>query len=245
MGEWYDIGLWAGKKVAEKVDALIKEEHKSESRNFDPEMTRPMPDGSKVYQWCCKWNPGRYPEEKKLVRILRGFDDAYKKELKGEDEEVAHAYKLVAVGDQDGYDEMANSYGYDYFVELYRPSSVHYPEEDGQSYYGPYYDIVLARKPAGGMLCKTEARKMLDMLSGYMVGPAGPFALEGGACLVGFVSSNGTETPRGPGHTQAGAPSLLPCVIASHLQEASDKGPGPWTFDIDGTSVYVSAENGE
>lgn len=55
MGEYYDIGLQTGKKLAEKVDAVIKQLHVSDSYgdNMDP-INRKELDDSVVYRWNMK-----------------------------------------------------------------------------------------------------------------------------------------------------------------------------------------------
>ena len=116
MGEWYDVGLQAGKKVAEAVDSFIEKE------DYWPKREKVLSDGSKVYQWFHKWNPYRYPDEKRFVELLRRFDDA-----DVEDEE--NAYKLVAVGDEGGSDEIYNVPGYELFTAIYNPARVQYPDE--------------------------------------------------------------------------------------------------------------------
>lgn len=239
MGEIYDIGLQAGSEIAKEIDGFIKSEYKNEFENFDPYKVRTMPDGSKLYRWSRKWNPYRYSDEKRLIAILRQFDHTDNGESRSDEEEIDLAYKLVAMGDGGGFDERGNGYGYKYFEELRLPTSVDCPGDEEPGYYGPYYDVVLARKHAGVLMYKTEAKRLLDMVSGYMVCPVRCFPLTQDTCLMGFASSEAIEKMCGAGRTQVETLSL----IRSHLQGMSEEGPGPWTLDIDGTSVYVSAEN--
>lgn len=122
MGEWYTIGLQAGRNVATKVDAFIKSQHKSDSygENFDPEAKRTLSDGSTTYRWYMKRDPFWFKDEKELVGILDSFDDL------NEDED--DAYKLVAIGDKGGRDERGNEIGYDTFDGLYGSSVVEFPD---------------------------------------------------------------------------------------------------------------------
>ena len=131
MGEYYDIGLQAGKKVAEAVDAFIKAEHKGEKpgENFDPKKRKVLSDGSTVYQWNMKWQPSWFANEKRFVGILAGFNDGQLPDELEIDEPVDYAYKLVCVGDEGGQDERSNTYGYEYFDGLYNACQVTYPDE--------------------------------------------------------------------------------------------------------------------
>lgn len=132
MGQWYNIGLQAGKKVAEAVDAFIKAEHKGDTLglNFDPEKRKTLSDGTTVYKWSMKWAPSFYKDEGRFVEVLKGFDD---NKLPFDDlfadgtEE--YGYKLVAVGDEGGQDKMGNSIGYEIFDGLYNACEVTYPDE--------------------------------------------------------------------------------------------------------------------
>ena len=137
MGQWYNIGLQAGKKVAEAVDAFIKAEHKGDTLglNFDPEKRKTLSDGTTVYKWSMKWAPSFYKDEGRLVEVLKGFDD---KQLPFDDLFAAgteeYGYKLVAVGNEGGQDEMSNSIGYEFFAGLYNAYEVAYHDEFSESY---------------------------------------------------------------------------------------------------------------
>lgn len=121
MGQWFDIGLQAGKTVAEKVDEFIKK------NNFNPENRRTLADGTVIYSWCMKWNPFYFKDEKKFVTLLQSFnyDDPSKM---SDDEYESTAYKLVAVGDEGGEDELGNEAGYEIFDGLYKSHDVIFPE---------------------------------------------------------------------------------------------------------------------
>ncbi len=129
MGEWYNIGLQTGKKVTEAIDQFIKTEHKNDNRgaNFDPDNRKTLADGSTIYEWNMKWNPCCYEDEKRFVSVFSEFHDAYVA-LLDEDEKSDYAYKLVAVGDEGGQDEMGNEIGYEIFYDLYSNRTVAFPE---------------------------------------------------------------------------------------------------------------------
>ena len=126
MGQWYDIGLQAGKTVAEKVDEFIKK------NNFDPENRKTLDDGTVIYSWCMKWNPFYFKDEKKFVTLLQSFNYEsfnYDNPSKMSDDEYeSTAYKLVAVGDEGGEDELGNEAGYEIFDGLYKSHTVMFPE---------------------------------------------------------------------------------------------------------------------
>lgn len=135
MPQWYDVGLQAGKKVAEAVDAFIEQEHKGNKRmeNFDPDKTKVLSDGSKIYRWNMKWDPSWFDDEKRFVAVLFQFNDENLPDEdticeNGEDFDD-YAYKLVAVGDEGGQDKICNSYGDNYFDGIYNDCSVTYPDE--------------------------------------------------------------------------------------------------------------------
>lgn len=122
MGQWYDIGLQAGKIVAEKVDEFIKNE-----QNFNPKRRKRLRDGSVVYQWYMKWNPYLFKDEQRFCDLLETFDDL------GtwiSDEQYKNmAYKLVCVGDEGGNEELGNEAGNELFDCLYDACEVTFPDE--------------------------------------------------------------------------------------------------------------------
>ncbi len=119
MGEYYDVGLQVGKKLGKEVDDLIKKLHKSDEygENMNP-INRKELDNSIVYRWNMKWEPYWFKDEIQLVEILKKYDTT-------SDED--YAYKLIAVGDEGGQDEMGNEIGYDIFDGLYNDCSVTFP----------------------------------------------------------------------------------------------------------------------
>lgn len=121
MGQWYDIGLQAGKTVAEKVDEFIKNEQ------FNPKRRKRLRDGSVVYQWYMKWNPYLFKDEQRFCDLLETFDDL------GtwiSDEQYKNmAYKLVCVGDEGGNEELGNEAGNELFDCLYDACEVTFPDE--------------------------------------------------------------------------------------------------------------------
>jgi len=129
MGETYDIGLQVGNKMAEKVDALIKKLHHSDSygENMDPEDRKELPD-SVLYHWNMKWNPYLYKDEAELVSLLRDYRET---------NDAGYGYKLVCVGDEGGQDEESNEIGYEQFDGLYNDCSVTFPVEWNRNTY-PY-----------------------------------------------------------------------------------------------------------
>lgn len=123
MGQWYDIGLQAGKTVAEKVDEFIKNE-----KNFAPKRRKELRDGSVVYQWYMKWNPYLFTDEKKFCELLEEFDDDG--DWLDDDEQYKDkAYKFVGVGDEGGNEEFGNEAGNDLFDCLYDACEVTFPDE--------------------------------------------------------------------------------------------------------------------
>ena len=129
MAQWYDIGLQAGKKVAEKINGFIKAENKSETQNFNPVKQKTLEDGTTVYKWYMKWAPYMTEEERRLLDVLDEFryiDGTYFDIP--ENELIDYAFKLVAVGDEGGEDEYYNPLGEEYFDELYNACRVTYPE---------------------------------------------------------------------------------------------------------------------
>lgn len=130
MGEYYDIGLQTGKKLAKKVDAVIKQLHNSDEYgdNMDP-INRKELDDSVVYRWNMKWQPLYYKDEQRLIAILDEYEDS-----KDED----YAYKLIAVGDSGGQDERGNEIGYELFEGLYNACEVTYPCDWDENIEGKY-----------------------------------------------------------------------------------------------------------
>ena len=130
MGEIYDIGLQTGKKLAKKVDAVIKQLHNSDEYgdNMDP-INRKELDDSVVYRWNMKWQPHYYKDEQRLIAILDEYEDS-----KDED----YAYKLIAVGDSGGQDERGNDIGYELFEGLYNACEVTYPCDWDENIEGKY-----------------------------------------------------------------------------------------------------------
>ncbi len=125
MGQWYDVGLQAGKKVAEKIDEFIRNEHKSEKENFDPKKRKTLKDGTTVYQWYKIWQPEWFEDEKRFVKVLKQFEDF---DFDGTPEEIDYAFKLVAVGDEGSEDSISNCLGDEYFDGLYNAHCVTYPD---------------------------------------------------------------------------------------------------------------------
>lgn len=121
MGQYYDIGLQAGRKVAAKVDEFIKQE------SFAPESRKTLTDGSTIYRWYMKWDPYWFNDERKFVELLRSFGQE-NGEIIDDEEYFDTSYKLVAVGDEGGRDEESNNGGYELFDELYDSCRVEFPE---------------------------------------------------------------------------------------------------------------------
>lgn len=112
MGEWSEIGLQAGKNVAEKVDEFIRSEHRDDNLdNFDPNNRKELADGTVIYTWYMKWYPDWYKDQKRFRDLLLTFDDVQAYE--------DNAWKLVVVGDEGGYDS---------FDGLYLDRSITFPE---------------------------------------------------------------------------------------------------------------------
>ena len=118
MGQWFDIGLQAGKTVAEKVDKFIKDEE------FTPKNRKELRDGSVIYYWYTKWQPYWYEDEKKFLSLLHSFDGIDR----NSEEYETTAYKLVAVGDEGGQDEFDNEAGYEIFDGLFIDYGINFPE---------------------------------------------------------------------------------------------------------------------
>lgn len=134
MGQWYNIGLQAGREVAKDVDAFIKAEHKSDKLgdNFDPSARKELKDGSVIYSWYMKWDPSWYQDEKRFMAVLDKFSDEAVEEVVNEEDFIddadVFAWKLVAVGDEGGQDERGNWLGFDTFDGLYNAAAVTFPE---------------------------------------------------------------------------------------------------------------------
>ncbi len=154
MGEFYNIGLQCGKTVAEAVDKYLKEVHVSDhaGENMDPANTKALEDGSKMYKWYMKWAPYQFIREKGLIDILKVYSDV-------EDDEDK-AYKFVAVGDEGGSDEYANTIGYEIFDGLYRSSNVVFPE-DWEEQPSPY-------APKAAKIMEISEKVDLDTSAEYM-----------------------------------------------------------------------------
>ncbi len=113
MGQWYEVGLQAGRKVTEAVDAFIKAEHKSDKLgdNFDPKARKTLSDGTTIYKWYMKWQPSWYEDEKRFMAVLNKYSDDYIATLDEDEDEDDYAWKLIAVGDEGGQDEQGNTVG--------------------------------------------------------------------------------------------------------------------------------------
>lgn len=139
MGQWYEVGLQAGREVAKNVDAFIKAEHKSEraGENFDPKARKEFSDGSVTYAWYMKWQPEWFSDEKRFLAVLNKFSDESVDEIvNGDDfidDEEVFAWKLVAVGDEGGHDERGNTLGFNIFDGLYSTNAVIFPESFDES----------------------------------------------------------------------------------------------------------------
>ena len=168
MGQWFDVGLQAGKSVAEKVDEFIKRE------GFTPNKRRTLSDGSTIYRWYMKWNPYWFKDEKRFVELLNTFDG--NPEFMSDEEYENTAYKLVAVGDEGGTDEIANDGGYELFDGIYNSYSVTYPapfdDEDKSIDKNELRTKVEAVAEIFERYCKTlgekEYREFYDSLNGVL-----------------------------------------------------------------------------
>ena len=137
MGEWYEIGVQAGKRVAKDIDKFIADMHKGDAagENYDPNARKELKDGSVMYLWYMKWDPYWYKDEKAFMEVLKKYED------ESEDDELA--YKLVASGDEGGCYEDGNEIGYDIFDGLYRSSGVAFPEKWEESPYKEKVELII------------------------------------------------------------------------------------------------------
>ena len=121
MSTLYDVGLQAGKKVAEAVDAFIAKENEA-GNCFEPEIKKVLPDnGSTLYFWNMKWDPG-YEDVRRFVKTLAGFDGCAK-------DDISSAYKLLCTDECGDRYEYYNLAGDELFQELLIPSGVTFPLE--------------------------------------------------------------------------------------------------------------------
>jgi hypothetical protein len=132
MGQFYEIGLQAGKDVAKEIDAFIVQEHKSDKagENFDPEKRYTLDDGTSVYFWYQKWMPDLYSQQDRLLKTLNKFDnESMDKEISLGHSIESKAWKLVAVGDEGGFDEYGNLEGFEEFDGLYQSTRLVLPSD--------------------------------------------------------------------------------------------------------------------
>ena len=119
MGEFYDIGLQVGLELAKEIDKFI-ETHEDFGKYGAKQKT--LTD-SKVYSWNMKWCPWQFKDEAELVDILKKYQDW----TPGDCDDVSYAYKLVAQGEEGGYDNESNYVGEEEFDGLSRVTTVRYP----------------------------------------------------------------------------------------------------------------------
>ena len=164
MGEWFTVGLQTGKKVTEAVDEFIRKEHFGGQR-------KDLVDGTTMYQWSMKWSPHWYKDEERFVAVLNRFEDGAIADVP-EEELEDYAFKLVAVGDDGGSDEMGNDIGYELFDGLYEGRCVTFPEEWEELPNVRELDTV--RTALADVSCEESAEKLAatlldDSLSTYKV----------------------------------------------------------------------------
>ena len=119
MDNKYEIGLWAGKEVAVKVDAFITLHYWSNTDNFDPVKREVRQDGSVVYHWL---NKPKMADEM-YNSCLRFYSNA-NCPLLDRDES---AFKLVDISN-DSSRTRSNHAGERLFEGIYAPKSIMFPE---------------------------------------------------------------------------------------------------------------------
>ena len=139
--EVFRIGLWAGKEVAEKIDAFIKLEHWNDTDNFDPEKRKEMPDGSVVYSFLSEWGERSETrsfacvEDRLYYSVLSPFHNESPKNVVSE-----RAFKIVYINDHGVRNSYYNTKGWELFKELSLPRMIHFPagfddDEEGEYRY--------------------------------------------------------------------------------------------------------------
>lgn len=119
MGEMYDIGLQVGLKLAEEIDKFLAEHEEF----FKYGARQKTLSDSKVYSWNMKWCPWQFEREAELVNILR----KYQNWEPTDNDDISYAYKLVAQGEEGGYDYESNYIGDDAFDELGAVTKISFP----------------------------------------------------------------------------------------------------------------------
>ncbi len=124
MGEYYTVGLQAGKNVTKKVNEYITSCHKDDWQNFDPDEVKTMEDGSTIYSWYTKWHPIGNETHIDLIKTLNSFLNSKNKD---------DAYKLICVGEDGGNDLYGNEIGYEIFLDLYEERTIVYPDSSNKN----------------------------------------------------------------------------------------------------------------
>ncbi len=122
MSQSFTIGLQAAGNVTREVDAFVATKEAQE--NFKLLKSKEMSDGSKVYKWEATWRPWNFKVQEKLIAILEKFNDS-------EDED--DAYKLVALGEDGGYDRRDNIAGNERFTDFGDSPEILFPQEFDES----------------------------------------------------------------------------------------------------------------
>lgn len=237
MGISYEIGLQAGKRVAEKVDSLISQLYVDDYNNFDPVKKKTSPNGTATYHWCEKWNRNC----RKLEALLHGYDDESLPETKDEEELEAYAYKLIAYSDEDVPMFLYNSPGFDFFsieAGLLFPDSFY--QDDAAK---PVHDIALIEKTADDMLTRDDIRRLMDALNGDDVCYIDRFPTSKGLFLTGFATAEAVRKLRADRCVPAGCSTWLSGYLSAELMTTLGNGllgPRAQVFKMGNISVWVS-----
>jgi hypothetical protein len=118
MSQSFTIGLQTAGNVTKEVDAFVASKEAQE--NFKLSKSKELRDGSKIYKWEATWQPWNFKVQKKLITILEKFNGS-------EDED--DAYKLVALGEDGGYDRRDNIAGNERFTDFGDSPEILFPQE--------------------------------------------------------------------------------------------------------------------
>lgn len=238
MGEWYIIGLQTGKKVTEAVDDFIASEHHSDAHgdNFDPTNRKTLSDGSTIYRWYMKWNPYQYADEARMVGILQNFNKLNTEELtNSEDEDFA--YKLVAVGEEGGMDDLANEQGYELFDCLYSNLDVTFPEDWDEEESKPIYDIVLLEKPGELGLTKNNVLSLYRLLKLNNAFPMEIGDVNGNSSAMGFITYAAAETLQYEYTQDSGLGQFISSILDDVTKETEDG-----VYEYQGLKIWLNRE---
>ena len=145
-----------GAKAAKSVENYIKKAERSSAAGsvFPLDYKKRLTDDSTIFVWTrIKWDPCHHKFDKGLHAALRR-NDKYN--------DVAHAYKLVYVGERDVTDICFNNKGLLCFADL--APGIIYPKEWYEDRSEKKYDIVLLEKTDADVLSKSDTEKLFAHL---------------------------------------------------------------------------------